>query len=102
MAHVELWRNGRQGVMSPQSLAVLAALCGTVVLAAVLGWPIENSGAPIEGSWARSVTERVDAAPATVQDEDGISVAAIRGSSASLPAPRPMPAVRIASLSSPV
>ena len=54
---------GGGGVMSPRRLAVLAGLCGTVVLAgwvaaglARLGSPgIENTGAPIEDSRATSV-----------------------------------------------
>ena len=63
---------GGRGVKSPRRLAVLAALCGTVVLAgwvaaglAGLGSPgIESTGAPIEVSRATSVTahaEHVDA-----------------------------------------
>ena len=70
---------------SPRRLAVLAALCGTVVLA---GWVAaglagrglpgrENTGAPIEDSRATSVTaraEHVDAPQATALGEDGVSV----------------------------
>jgi hypothetical protein len=88
--------------MSPQRLAVLAALCGTVVLAgwvaaglAGLGSPgIENTGAPIEDTRATSVTaraEHVDAWQATAMGEDGVSVADMGSGGAALPDPRPMP-----------
>ena len=69
---------------SPRRLAVLAALCGTVVLA---GWvaaglagrgkpSMENTGAPIEDSRATSVIARaepVDPPQATALREDGVS-----------------------------
>ena len=102
---------------SPRRLAVLAALCGTVVLAgwvagglADLGSPgTENTGAPIEDSRATSVTahaEHVDAWQATALGEDGVSVADMGSGGAALPDPGPMPQpatppVRIASLSTP-
>ena len=106
---------------SPRRLAVLAALCGTVVLAgwvaaglAGRGLPgMENTGAPIEDSRATSVTaraEHVDAPQATalgedgvsVLGEDGVSVAHMGSGGAALPNARPMPPpVRIASLSAP-
>src|SRR5262249_49701109 len=76
-----------EGVKSPRRLAVLAALCGTVVLAgwvaaglAGLGSPgIESTGAPIEVSRATSATaraEHVDAPQTTALGEVGVSVAA--------------------------
>jgi hypothetical protein len=94
---------------SSRRLAVLAALCGTVVLVgwvagglADLGSPgTENTGAPIEDSRATSVTaraERVDASQATALGEDGVSVADTGSGGAVLPA---TPPVRIASLSTP-
>jgi hypothetical protein len=101
--------------MSPRRLAVLAALCGAVVVAgwvaglAGLGSPgIENTGAPIEDGRVASLTaraEHVDAPQATTLGEDGVSVADM-GSFAALPEPRPRPppatpAVRIASLGTP-
>ena len=87
--------------MSPRRLAVLAGLCGTVVLAgwaaaglAGLGSPgIENTGAPIEDSRAASVTahaEHVDAPQPTALGEDGVSVADMGSGSAALPNSRPM------------
>ena len=90
---------------SPRRLAVLAALCGTVVLAgwvaaglAGLGSPgIENTGAPIEDSRATSVTaraERVDAPQATALGEDGVSVADMGSGGAALPDPGPIAAAR--------
>ena len=102
---------------SPRRLAVLAALCGTVVLAgwvagglADLGSPgTENTGAPIEDSRATSViarAEHVDASQATALGEDGVSVADTGSGGAVLPDPGPMPLpatppVRIASLGTP-
>ena len=87
---------------NPRRLAVLAALCGTVVLAgwvaAGLGSPgIESTRAPIEVSRATSATaraEHVDAPQATALGEDGVSVADMgRGSAASSdPPPMPRPA----------
>jgi hypothetical protein len=78
---------------SPRRLAVLAALCGTVVLA---GWVaarlagrgspgMENTAAPIEDSRAISVivrAEPVDPPRATTLGEDGISALAADGASA--------------------
>jgi hypothetical protein len=102
---------------SPLRLAVLAALCGTVVLAgwvagglADLGLPgTENTGAPIEDSRATSVTaraEHVDPWQATALGEDGVSVADMGSGGAALPDLLPMPPpvtppARIASLSTP-
>jgi hypothetical protein len=113
---------------SPRRLAVLAVLCGTVVLA---GWVaaglagrgspgMENSGAPVEDSGATSVvarTEPVDAPQATalgeegisapredglfVLGEDAVSVAQMGSGGAALPDARPMPPVQIASLGTP-
>jgi hypothetical protein len=88
-------------VVGPRRLAVLAALCGTVVLAgwvaaglAGLGSPgIENTGAAIEDSRAISVTahaEHVDALQATAMGEDGVSVADMGSGGAALPDSRPM------------
>jgi hypothetical protein len=98
-------------VKSPRRLAVLAALCGTVVL---VGWVAagltglgspgtESTGAPIEVSRATSATaraEHVDAPQARAPSKDGA------GSASALSAPRPMPrpttpSVRTASLSTP-
>jgi hypothetical protein len=103
--------------MSPRRLAVLAALCGAVVLAgwiaaglAGLGSPgIENTGAPIEDSRVASLTaraEHVHAPQATAAGEDGVSVADMESFAAALPDPRPLPPpaappVRIASLGTP-
>jgi hypothetical protein len=99
---------------SLRRLAVLAALCGTVVVAgwvaaglAGLGSPgIENSGAPIEDSRATSVarSEHVDAPQATALD--GVPIADMGSGATALPDPRPMPPpamppVLIASLSTP-
>jgi hypothetical protein len=85
-------------VKSPRRLAVLAALCGTVVLAAGLvglGSPgIKSAGAPIEVSRATSATagaEHVDAPQATALGGDGVSVADTGSGSAALSDPRPMP-----------
>ncbi|MGC2640793.1 MAG: hypothetical protein WA406_03730 [Pseudolabrys sp.] len=88
--------------MSPRRLSVLAAVCGTVVVAGWvaaglggLGSPgIENTGAPIEDSRATSVTahaEHVDALQPTAMGEDGVSVADMGSGSAALSDPRPMP-----------
>ena len=88
-------------MMGPQRFAVLAGLCGTVLLAgwvaaglARLGSPgIENTGAPIEDTRATSVTpraERVDAPQATALGEDGVSVADMGSGGGALPDPRPM------------
>lgn len=87
--------------MSPRRLSVLAAVCGTVVVAGWvaaglggLGSPgIENTGAPIEDSRARSVTahaEHVDALQATAMGEDGVSVADMGSGGAAVPGPPPM------------
>jgi hypothetical protein len=89
------------GVNSPRRLAVLAALCGTVVLAcgvavglAGLGSPgTKSTEAPIEVSRATSATagaEHVDAPQATALGEDGVCVAEMASGSAALPDPRPM------------
>ncbi len=88
-------------VMSPRRLAALA-VCGTVVLAGwvaagLLGFespPIENTGAPIEGSPATSATagaEPIDAPQATAMGEDGVSVTDVAIVDAALPGPRPTP-----------
>ena len=83
-------------------LAVLAASCGTVVLA---GWvvaglagldspDIENTAATIEDSRATSVTDRaehLDAPQAAELGKDGVAVADIGSRYAGLPDPRPMP-----------
>jgi hypothetical protein len=106
-----------EGVKSPRRLAVLAALCGTVVLAgwvaaglAGLGSPgIESTGAPIEVSRATSATaraEHVDAPQTTALGEVGVSVADKGSGGAALSDGRPMPRpaasrVRIASFSTP-
>ena len=85
---------------SPRRLAVLATLCGTVVLA---GWvagglagigprSIESIVAPIEESRATPVTaraEHVDAARANALGEDGVAVPDM--GSAAPPDPHPMP-----------
>jgi len=108
---------GSEEVMSPRRLAVLAALCGTVVLAGwvaagLLGFGsprIENTGAPTEGSRATSATagaEPIDAPQATAMGEDGVSVTDVAIVDAALPGPRPMPppetpAVQVASASTP-
>jgi hypothetical protein len=106
---------------SPRRLAVLVALCGTVVLA---GWVaarlagrgspgMENAAAPIEDSRAISVivrAEPVDPPQATAPGEDGVSapredgvsVAQMGSGGAALPDARATPPpVRIASLSTP-
>jgi hypothetical protein len=103
--------------MSPRRLAVLATLCGTVVLAGwvaagLLGFGsprIENTGSPIEGSRATPATagaEPIDASQATAMGEDGVSVTDVAIVDAALPGPRPMPppetpAVQVASASTP-
>jgi hypothetical protein len=98
-------------VKSPRRLAVLAALCGTVVL---VGWVAAgltglgspgtaSTGAPIEVSRATSATaraEHVDAPQARALSKDGA------GSASALSDPRPMPGpatppARTASLSTP-
>src|SRR6266498_3972789 len=87
--------------MSPRRLAALA-VCGTVVLAGwvaagLLGFespPIENIGAPIEGSPATSATagaEPIDAPQATAMGEDGVSVTDVAILEAPLPDSRPTP-----------
>ncbi|MGA8697608.1 MAG: peptidase M15 [Xanthobacteraceae bacterium] len=86
----------------PRRLVVLAALCGTVALAAwveaglaglgLLG--IETARAPIEDSRATSGTaraEHVDAPRATALGEHGVSIADIASGSAALSDPPPMP-----------
>ena len=106
---------------SPRRLAILAALCGTVVLA---GWVaaglagrgkpgLENTGAPIEDSRATSVIARAepgDPPQATALREDGVSapredsvsVAPMGSGGAALPDAGPTPPpVRIASLGTP-
>jgi hypothetical protein len=103
-------------VKSPRQLAVLVALCGSVVFAgwvaaglAGLGSPgIESTGAPIEVSRATSATagaEHVDAPQATALGKEGVSVTDM-GSGSALSEPRPMPrpatpSARIASFSAP-
>ena len=86
----------------PRLLIVLAALCGTVALAAwveagraglgMLG--IERARAPIEHSRATSETaraEHVDAPRATALGEHGVSISDIANSSAALSDPPSMP-----------
>ena len=102
--------------MSPWRLAALA-VCGTVVLAGwvaagLLGFgspPIENTGAPIEGSRATSATEGaepIDAPQATAMGEDGVSFTDVVIVGAALPDPRPLPrpeapSVQVASANTP-
>ena len=79
-----------------RQVAVLAALCGTVVLAgwvaAGLGSPgIESTRAPIEVSRATTRAEHADAPPATALGEHGVSVADIASGSAALSDSPPMP-----------
>ena len=100
---------------SPLRLAVLAALCGTVVLAgwvagglADLGSPgTENTGAPTRATSVTARAEHVDAPQTTalgedgvsvlgkdgvsVLGEDGVSVADMGSGATALPDPRPMP-----------
>ena len=99
----------------PRRLAVLAALCGTVALAGLVGaglarlgsLGIESTGTPIEVSRATSATARAEHVDApTALGEHNVSVANIASGSAALsdPPPRPQPAavpVAIASLSTP-
>ena len=98
-------------------LAVLAALCGTVVLAGWVGaglagfdsLGIESTKAPVEVSGATSATaraEHVDAPRATALGEHSVSGADIASGTAALPDPPPMPPpaavpVAIASSSTP-
>jgi hypothetical protein len=86
-------------VKNPRRLAGLAALCGTVALAAVavgtrfafLGSPgIESTRASIEVSRAPSATarfEHVDASRAITPGEDGVSVTDIKSDRAALSDP---------------
>jgi hypothetical protein len=104
--------------MSPRRLVVLAALCGTIVLAGWLaaaglrgfGLPrIENTGAPIEGSRTTSATagaEPINAPQAIAMGEDALSVTHVGIVDAALPDPHPMPgpetrSVQVASASTP-
>jgi len=95
-------------------LAVLAALCGTVVLAGWVGaglaglgsLGIESTGAPIEVTSATARAEHVDAPRVTALGEHGLSVPEIASGGAALSDPPPMPKpaavpVAIASLSTP-
>jgi hypothetical protein len=86
---------------SPRRLAVLATLCGTILVVggiaawlAALGPPnIKSTEAPIEVSRATSATagaEHVDAPQATALGEDGVCVADIASGSAALPDSHPM------------
>ena len=102
---------------SLRRLAVLAALCGTVVLAgwvaagrAGLGLPgIENTGTPIDASRATSATARaeyVDTPQEIALGEGGVSLADMGSGSAALSDPRSMqrpvtPPAPIASVSTP-
>ena len=94
-----------------RGLAVLAALCGTVVLAGWVGaglaglgsLGVESSGAPIEVTSATARAEHVDA---TALGEHGVSVADIASGGAALSDTPPMPQpaavpVAIVSLSTP-
>jgi hypothetical protein len=89
-------------VKRPRRLAVLAALCGTVALAGLVGaglaslgsLGIESTGTPIKVSRATSATaraEHVDAPRATALGEHSVSVADIASGSAALSDPPPMP-----------
>ncbi len=101
-------------MMSPQRLAALAALCGTVVLASWVagglvgfGSDIENTGAATEVGWAMTVdSEPVDAPQVTAMGDDGVSVTDAAIVDAALPDPHPMPrpetpSVQVASTSTP-
>jgi hypothetical protein len=99
--------------MSPQRLAALAALCGTVFLASwvaggLVGFSsdIENSGAPTEVGWARSDSESIDAPQVTAMGDDSVSRTDAAIVDAALPDPHPMPrpetpSVQVASTSTP-
>jgi hypothetical protein len=87
-------------MMSPRRLAVLTALCGTVVIAGwvapgLLGFGhsgIENTGAATEVGWAMTVDSApIDAPQATVTGEDDVSVTDVAIVDAALPDPRPLP-----------
>jgi hypothetical protein len=86
---------------SPRRLAVLAALCGTIlVVGGVAAWlaglgppSIKRTEAPIEVSPATSAAagaEHVDAPQATALGEDGVCVADMASGSAALPDLHPM------------
>jgi hypothetical protein len=100
-------------VTSPRRLAVLAALCGTVVLASwvagelagFVSSDIENTGAPTGVGWATSDSEPIDAPQVTASD-DGVSVTDVAIVDAALPdrllMPRPeTPSVQVASTNTP-
>jgi hypothetical protein len=80
-------------------LAVLAALCGTVVLAGWVGvglaglgsLGIESTGAPIEVTSATARAEHVDAPRVTALGGHVLSVAEIASGGAALSDPHPMP-----------
>jgi hypothetical protein len=94
---------------SLRRLAVLAALCGTVVLAGRVAAGLARLGSPSVESRATSGTARAeytDAPQATALGEGGVSLADMVSGSAALSAPRPMarpdtPPAPIASLSTP-
>jgi hypothetical protein len=107
-------KTGSEKVMSPQRLAALAALCGSVVLASWVagglvgfGSDIENTGAATEVGWAKTVdSEPVDAPQVTAMGDDGVSVTDAAIVDAALPDPHPMPrpetpSVQVASTSTP-
>jgi hypothetical protein len=106
-------KTGSEKVMSPQRLAALAALCGTVFLASwvaggLVGFSsdIENSGAPTEVGWARSDSESIDAPQVTAMGDDSVSRTDAAIVDAALPDPHPMPrletpSVQVASTSTP-
>jgi hypothetical protein len=101
-------------VMRPRRLAVLTALCGTVVLASwvtgLVGFGysgIENTGAATEVGWAMTVDpEPIGGPQATAIGEHGVSVIDVAIVDAALPDPRPLPrsetpSVQVASTSTP-
>jgi len=81
----------------PRRLAVLAALCGTVALAALVGagltgldsLGIESTGAPLEATSVTARAEHVDA-PRAALGEHGVSVADIANGGVALPDPPPL------------
>ena len=82
----------------PRRLVVLAALCGTVVLAGWVGaevtglgsFGIESTGAPLEVTSVTARAEHVDAPRATALGEHGVSVADIANGGVALPDSPPL------------
>jgi hypothetical protein len=81
---VERWRDRGRWVMSPRRSAAVAALCGTVILAASVaaelarfGSHVENAAVPIEPSGPRSVSADApaDAPQVSTMGEKGVSAA---------------------------